>query len=54
MKEDYDDYDYKSKCKCGKPGKPDHTCPFAEDVHDDDVSQCNCCDSCQHECAMDI
>ena len=43
-----------AKCKCGERGSDDpHTCPFAEDVHRSSV-ECNCCDACAAECAMDI
>ena len=30
------------------PGTEPHTCPYG------DESLCNCCDTCVHECAMDI
>lgn len=43
-----------TKCRCGKPGSPLHTCPFASDVENDNKSLCNCCDDCTSECAMDI
>lgn len=42
------------KCKCGGPGEPDHSCPYAEDVHGDTTKVCNCCDECRNECIMDI
>ncbi len=42
------------KCKCGDPGETDHTCPYAEDIHDDHESLCNCCQECTGNCAMDI
>ena len=41
-------------CKCGGVGQEDHVCPFAEDVHGDTQTLCNCCDDCQNECYMDI
>lgn len=41
-------------CKCGKPGQPDHTCPYASDINDDHETLCNCCDDCCGECADDI
>lgn len=44
-----------NKCgRCEKPGEPDHSCPFAEEIHDNYDKQCNCCDECRHECLMDI
>lgn len=43
-----------TSCRCGAPGIEEHTCPFAEDVCGDHESLCNCCASCQHECAMDV
>jgi hypothetical protein len=42
-----------TKCTCGDYNES-HTCPFAEDIHGDSESLCNCCDYCTHECAMDI
>lgn len=31
-----------------------HKCPYKEDVNNDSESECNCCEKCTHECAMDI
>lgn len=43
------------KCdRCGGPGEDPHPCPFAEEIHEDSETQCNCCESCTEECAMDI
>jgi Holliday junction resolvase RusA-like endonuclease len=42
------------KCKCGKAGKANHTCPFAVEIYDDRKSMCNCCDECAGECAMSV
>ena len=40
---------------CSKErGEPLHTCPFAEDIHQDSNTLCNCCEDCQHGCCMDI
>lgn len=39
--------------KCQGEGKEDHTCPFSEDINGDDTP-CNCCEECEHQCAMDI
>ena len=41
-------------CKCGEPGEDEHTCPYAEDIHGDSESLCNCCAECQYQCAQDI
>lgn len=41
------------KCKCGSTPNEDHTCPFKLEINGND-DLCNCCDSCRHECAMDI
>ena len=41
-------------CRCGEPGEPEHTCPYAEDIHGDHATLCRCCGHCEHECAMDI
>ena len=46
---------YKTGRTCCKAAKlKAHTCPYREDVHGDNESLCNCCEQCQHECAMDI
>jgi len=39
---------------CQNAAQGDHTCPFSEEIHGDCETTCNCCDDCQHECAMDI
>jgi hypothetical protein len=31
-----------------------HSCPYQNDVNNDPDYQCNCCEDCEHECAMDI
>ena len=41
-------------CRCGQPGEEEHTCPFAEDIHGDSKTLCNCCSDCSYQCAMDI
>lgn len=43
-----------SDCKCGLPGQERHGCPYAEDIHDDFETKCNCCGSCEQECCDDI
>ena len=32
----------------------DHTCPYAEEIHDDYSPVCNCCYDCTQWCADDI
>lgn len=32
----------------------EHTCPYAEEINDDAVSLCTCCDRCTQECSDDI
>ena len=44
----------KVKCDCGEEGNEPHSCPYAEDVHDDPESLCACCDHCTQQCAVDI
>ena len=42
-------------CKCGKnPQQPPHTCPYEEEIFNNSETMCECCDSCQHECLLDI
>lgn len=31
-----------------------HTCPYAEEINEDSDTLCDCCETCMHECAMDI
>lgn len=51
---DTDDTDL-SKCQhCQiRHAEPEHTCPYAEEIHSDD-RPCNCCDECVKECTYDI
>lgn len=43
------------KCDCcANPGTDTHTCPYAEDIHGDSLSLCNCCHVCEGNCADDI
>lgn len=44
-----------SECRCcgGIPSADFHTCPYKDDIYSDQ-SLCNCCEDCQHQCAMDI
>lgn len=40
---------------CGRRGiaQADHACPYQSELYSDE-SPCNCCEKCEHECAMDI
>ena len=31
-----------------------HVCPYKSEINDNEEDLCNCCEDCQHECAMDI
>jgi hypothetical protein len=47
---------FKSRCeRCNVKVKPKlHPCPYACEIDNDCSDHCNCCDSCQDECAADI
>lgn len=38
--------------RCDQPGELYHGCPFSEEIHDDYLSQCNCCPDCQEQCTI--
>lgn len=41
-------------CRCEKnPAQPSHTCPFKEEINSS-LDECECCNECTYECAMDI
>jgi hypothetical protein len=44
--------------KCGScnlnPSNEGHTCPYAEEINNNEKTLCDCCDECTHECCMDI
>lgn len=48
--------DESEKCqRCHKEdANPLHKCPFQQDVHNDEEFQCNCCEECTYQCALDI
>lgn len=50
-----DTEDDKFKCMCCmRPVDGNlHNCPFALEINNDETL-CNCCDDCEHQCAMDI
>lgn len=31
-----------------------HTCPYAEEIHDDTTTKCSCCEGCTRDCAQEI
>lgn len=31
-----------------------HSCPYAEEIHNDSSLNCTCCPSCERECAWDV
>lgn len=37
-----------------RPAEPLHSCPYAEELHDDDSERCTCCIDCQNECALSV
>ncbi len=41
-------------CKKAGGTKELHSCPFQEEIHDNYLESCNCCEECVHECLMDI
>lgn len=42
-----------SRCEKHPQGEA-HPCPYLEEIRDDHVTTCDCCDECTHECAMDV
>jgi hypothetical protein len=40
-------------CKCGDEAGEDHPCPYSQEIHGDD-RECNCCEFCTQQCAMEI
>lgn len=38
---------------CGKEGREGHTCPYAQELHNNDA-ECHCCSGCTQDCANDI
>ena len=39
-------------CRCGKPGLPEHLCPYKYEMGSSE--ECNCCLECQKECFGDV
>jgi hypothetical protein len=42
------------KCSNNKGTTELHICPYQTEINDNFEWECNCCDSCFYECAMDI
>lgn len=42
------------KCMCGNDAGPEGTCPYAEEIHGDYETLCNCCVNCANNCRWDI
>ena len=40
--------------ECGHSDAELRNCPYAADINNDNSQRCKCCDSCAHNCAMDI
>ncbi len=38
---------------CGKNPAGSGLCPFAEEINNEEV-ECDCCDACREQCALDI
>lgn len=44
-----------AECTCSETEGDMHSCPYAEDVNDNnDPEYCDCCPSCENECMWDI
>lgn len=41
------------RCKAND-SQLEHTCPYAEEINNDNVSLCDCCYDCEQECCMGI
>jgi len=41
-------------CTCATEYDDEHTCPFAEEIHNDSETLCTCCAVCTYECGMNI
>ncbi len=39
---------------CENPAADPHTCPFESEIHGDDTTLCNCCETCETGCRYDI
>ena len=48
-----DVYKAPTHCTCGETEEEEHTCPFAEEIHQC-YETCTCCAYCEYQCAMDI
>lgn len=43
-----------SSFDCKNPDTEPHTCPYAEDIHEDSKTLCTCCSECEGQCADEI
>jgi hypothetical protein len=46
-----------AKCSrdgCNNAAQPEHHCPYKAEINDDMESTCDCCETCQQDCADDI
>lgn len=48
------DNDACENCRINKGTDELHTCPFSEEIWNNHEADCNCCDDCSYQCAMDI
>lgn len=39
---------------CTNLAQPLHPCPYGSEINGDNETLCNCCEDCEHECAMEI
>lgn len=42
------------RCNVNEGTEELHPCPYAQEIHDDYETCCNCCPDCENECCMDI
>lgn len=42
------------RANCSAAAEELHSCPFKIEIHDDEETLCDCCEDCEHECAMEI
>lgn len=54
MMEDQSSFKCGGRSWCNNSAEELHPCPYNIEINGDDITLCNCCLNCQHECAMDI
>lgn len=43
------------KCTCDIDGHELHSCPYQEEINEnDDPAHCTCCSECEYQCSQDI